>query len=111
VRCSDAYDLIFASIKDVGHGPKIVILDACRTNPFATQSPNDWVPGLAAPVNAPGNTLIAFSTDPGNVAADGIGVHSPYTRALLRYLQQPGLDLNEIFRRTRDDVESNSDSL
>jgi len=105
-------DLVFDAIRSVGNAfPKIVILDACRANPLAEVSVNDWIPGLAAPVNAPQNTLIAFATDPGSVAADGVGTHSPYTRSLLKTLQKPGLPVESVFRRVREDVQSNTDGL
>jgi len=104
-------DLVFDAIRSAGNVPKIVILDACRANPLAEVTVNDWIPGLAAPINAPPNTLIAFATDPGNVAADGVGIHSPYTRSLLRTLQKPGLTVESVFRRVREDVQFNTDGF
>jgi hypothetical protein len=106
-----ALDDVFGALASANDFPKIVILDACRTNPFATTSPTEWIPGLALPVNAPSNTLIAFATDPGSVASDGVGVHSPYTRSLLHNLRKPGLTTDEIFRAVREDVEVNTDGL
>ena len=89
----------------------IVILDACRANPFSSGPATDWVSGLAQPTNPPPNSLIAFSTSPGSLAADGEGKHSPYTRALLRYIRRPGQNTNELFTNVRADVESNSDMV
>jgi hypothetical protein len=89
--------------------PSIVILDACRVNPFL---PNiAWVKGLAIPGNPAPNSLIAFSTAPGTVAADGVGTHSPYTRALLRYLGMPGQNTSELFDKVRSDVKANTDEV
>ena len=70
-----------------------------------------WVKGLAVPNNPPPNSLIAFSTSPGSVAADGEGTHSPYTRALLKYIRKPGQSVNELFNKVRSDVETNTDGI
>jgi hypothetical protein len=84
--------------------PNVVILDACRvTGPFVT--------GLAEPGNPTPNSLIAFSTSPGTVASDGEGVHSPYTRALLRYIRIPGQNTSELFTKVREDVKANTDNV
>jgi hypothetical protein len=91
-------------------GPNIIILDACRTNPFATDA-GGWVLGLAAPTNPSPNSVIAYSTSPLSVASDGAGVHSPYTRALLRYMRLPGQTLPELFSNIRSDVEANTDGI
>ena len=91
--------------------PLLLILDACRTNPFAENSPTEWTPGLAAPTNAPKNALVAFATDPGSVSADGVGKHSPYTRALLKFVRSPGLPVEELFKSIREDVISNTDGF
>jgi TPR repeat protein len=80
----------------------IVILDACRNNPFpgAARSPSR---GLAA-VSAPSGTLVAFATAPGQIALDGDGANSPYSAALAANIPAPGLVLEEMFRRTRRQV-------
>lgn len=93
----------------------LIILDACRDNPFRKLDKSkadflrDLAPGLAPPRGAPAGTVIAYATDPGRVAADGNGRHSPYTRALLRYMPQPGLTLDNFFRRVREHVIENTD--
>ena len=90
---------------------KIIILDACRNNPFYRR----WLPsargvttrGLAAPLTSgSGGTLIAFATAPGKVAADRIGnsSNSPFTTHLLRHIKTPNLDVYRLFRRVREDV-------
>jgi hypothetical protein len=89
----------------------LIILDACRDNPFAGAFPDEWVPGLARPSGAPGNSLVAFATDPGNIASDGIGVHSPYTRALLRHIGRPGDSVEDFFKAVRKEVVANSDGF
>src|SRR5262249_12982098 len=97
-------DAVLAAMRSAETSPNILILDACRDNPFAESSPNDWIPGLAAPTKAPANTLIAFATDPGNVASDGRGTNSPYTSSLLHHLKTPGILADEVFRRVREDL-------
>ncbi len=81
----------------------IVILDACRNNPFEGVARGVAGRGLAQ-VNAPGGTLIAYATAPGQIALDGEGQNSPYSQALAQSIGQPGLVLEEVFRRTRRQV-------
>ncbi len=77
----------------------LVILDACRNNPFERR----WRGGSAglATMNAPRGTLIAYATAPGQVAADGEGKNGLYTGELLKVLGEPGLPVEEVFKRVR----------
>ncbi len=86
----------------------LVILDACRNNPFAsrmvrTVRTRAVSRGLAA-VEPSGNVLIAFAAREGTTAADGQGRNSPFTASLLKHLETPGLEINFLFRNVRDDV-------
>ena len=81
----------------------IVILDACRNNPFESVVRGFAAGGLAQ-VNAPTGTIIAYATAPGQVALDGDGQNSPYSGALAQSIAQPGIVLEEVFRRTRRQV-------
>jgi hypothetical protein len=85
----------------------MVILDACRNNPFpaATRSTSR---GLA-PVSAPRGTYIAYSTAPGNVALDGDGENSEYTKALATAITEPGLEIAQGVRKVRRAVISATD--
>jgi TPR repeat protein len=85
---------------------KLIILDACRTDPFrATSSKRAVARGLAAPETIEVNELVAYSARAGTAAADGDpGAASPYTAALLKRLTTPGLDVELALRRVRDDV-------
>ena len=82
----------------------LVILDACRNNPLAGELARSLgmnraavaTRGLARVESASG-TLIAYATEPGAVAADGTGKHSPYTAALLEHLETPGLSVQDLF--------------
>jgi hypothetical protein len=87
-------------------GAKIVILDACRTNPFSRPSA---VVGLAKPQEVPKNTLVSFSTAPNSLASDGTGSHSPYTRALLRLVRRPGVLAHETFKEVRTIVDTSTE--
>src|SRR5579871_961626 len=87
----------------------LVILDACRNNPFqsVTRRSNAarsvQILGLA-PVEPADNVLVAYAARDGTVAADGAGRNSPYTAALLKHLETPGLEVDFLFRNVRDDV-------
>jgi hypothetical protein len=103
-------DTILTSMKALGSGTKIVILDACRADPLAQNTPTDWEVGFAPPTNLPPNTLVAYSTAAGSIAADGgVGSHSPYARALLKYSSQPGMAVEDVFKSVRDSVIANTD--
>lgn len=88
-------------------GVNIMILDACREAPYplvATRNPlrsRAVAPGLAG-ATAPQGTLIAFSTGPGGIALDGpAGANSAYTRHLVAHLAEPGLAIEQLFKRIR----------
>ena len=86
----------------------IVILDACRNNPFA-RSFRSGSGGLAQ-MDAPSGTLIAYATAPGRVASDGAGDHGLYTQHLLKHLNTPGLPVEILFKRVREGVERETKS-
>jgi hypothetical protein len=81
----------------------IVILDACRNNPFARSFRSGGNNGLAT-VLAPQGTIIAYSTAPGSVASDGAGENGLYTQELLAALKVPGLKIEDMFKRVRANV-------
>ena len=78
----------------------MVILDACRNNPFPTGKRGGA--GLAK-VAVPSGTLIAYATEPGNVASDGKGKNGTYTSALLRYITQSET-AEVLFKKVRKEV-------
>lgn len=88
----------------------LVFLDACRDNPLArTLARNMGTRSAAvgrgwARVETGVGTLIAFATQPGNVALDGEGRHSPFTEAFLRHAETPGQDIEGLMRHVRVDV-------
>lgn len=84
----------------------IVILDACRNNPFGERLKLS-ARGLAQ-VDAPPGTLIAFATAPGATAADGAGRNGLYTQYLVRNLARPGVPIEEVFKSVRVGVRTDS---
>ena len=87
---------------------RLVILDACRENPFAVSMRRAGATraigrGLAR-VEPSGDTVVAYAAKEGTVAADGTGRNSPYTKALLAHLEEPGVDVGKMFRKVRDAV-------
>jgi flagellar biosynthesis GTPase FlhF len=88
---------------------RLVILDACRDNPFSrtmkrTVASRAIGRGLAKVEPATPNTLVAFATRAGAVADDGNGDNSQYTSALVKYITEPGVDVRVAFGRVRDEV-------
>jgi hypothetical protein len=88
---------------------RLVIVDACRNNPFAdtmrrTVGSRSVSRGLARVEPATTNTLVAFAAKAGLTALDGNSRNSPYAAALIKYIAQPGLDLRKAFGFVRDDV-------
>jgi formylglycine-generating enzyme required for sulfatase activity len=80
----------------------VVILDACRNNPFERRFRGSGQ-GLAQ-INAPTGTLIAYATAPGKVAADGDGRNGLYTSELLTAMDIPGIKIEDVFKRVRGNV-------
>lgn len=79
----------------------IVILDACRDNPFAKASRSTAGSGGLSQMDAPSGSLIAFATAPGSVASDGKGANGLYTQHLLTNIERAGLPVEQVFKRTR----------
>jgi len=101
-RAVDA-DMVLDEMGNAGNPMNIVILDACRDNPFG-KSFRTACRGLAVISSAPRGTLISYSTSPGNVAADGGGRNSPYTGSLMKHMMTPGLPIEEVFKNVRQDL-------
>ena len=93
---------ILGKMEDAGNEINIVILDACRNNPVA-RSFRSASAGLAE-MKAPKGAVIAYATSPGDVAADGNGKNGTYTKYLLKYLREPGLEIGQFFKKVGKDV-------
>ncbi len=102
-------DRVLAKMETAGSRTNIIILDACRDNPFE----RSWRRGAEgtglAFMNAPSGSLIAYSTAPGQTALDGKGENSPYTSALLKQIDTPGITVIEMFQGVRSRVIAESD--
>ena len=88
---------------------RIVILDACRDNPFVKKLPSTLasrsiVRGLAPPPETNTGTMVVFAAKEGQQSQDGDGEHSPFVAALLREMAKPHLEVRRLFDLVRDDV-------
>lgn len=106
------YDIEDACIKadvvlrmlEINENPmNIVILDACRNNPFASIK-RSLGGGLGQPENAPKGSIIAFATAPGKTASDGDGSNGLYTQELIKAMRIPGLSVEQVFKEVRVNV-------
>jgi hypothetical protein len=117
-RDTDVYDEAFSLDRvllaiEPAKQLRLVILDACRDNPFArvmkrTVASRAIGQGLAKVEPASPNTLIAYAAKAGSTAADGDSRNSPFTAALVKHITTPGLDVRKAFGFVRDDVLKNT---
>jgi uncharacterized protein YraI len=91
-------NLVLRQMESAGTRLNIVILDACRNNPFGGRGLRSAAAGLAQ-MQAPEGTLISFATQPGNVALDGKGNNSPFSLALAQTIRKPGLGIFDTFNQ------------
>jgi len=91
----------------------IIILDACRNNPFAEKLSRGGrgvtTRGLGRVDAAGEGSLIVYSTQPNNVALDGAGRNSPFTAALIKHVGTPGLEVRQMISKVRGDVLQSTD--
>ncbi|WP_299044461.1 caspase family protein [uncultured Tateyamaria sp.] len=92
-------DVVLRQMGTANNRTNIVILDACRNNPFAEIQGMD-ANGLAKMNPSPG-TFLSYATGPGDVALDGLGQNSPFTAALAAEMQEPGQAIETVFREVR----------
>ena len=109
-KISSPYDLdgnslrlvdLMGTLDSISSRMRIVVLDACRNNPFPEV--NDAGRGLAI-VDAPNGSIVGYSTAPGMEAQDGDGNHSPYTSAFLNNARKPNLPIEQLFKQVRLEV-------
>jgi hypothetical protein len=89
-------NVVLRQMESAGIKLSLMILDACRNNPFGGRGLRATSGGLAQ-MQAPEGTLISFATQPGAVAQDGVDGNSPYTRALVKAMKKPGIDVLRTF--------------
>jgi hypothetical protein len=102
---------ILDKMKQAKNDVNIVILDACRNNPFAS---SDRAAGGSASrgltkMFSPVGSFVAYATAPGSVSADGNGEHGIYTKYLLKFMQEPGLTIEQVFKKVRKAVRHETD--
>ncbi len=100
---------VLEEMGQAGNSMKVIILDACRNNPFMSGY-KGFYRGLARMRGISGS-LIAYATAPDSVALDGNGRNSPYTKHLLRFISQPGLSIEQLFKQVRVSVLEETNGL
>lgn len=91
-------------LEKAGNDLNIVVLDACRDNPYASKYRSTLKNGLAGVAIAPVGTFIAYATSPGTTASDGTGENGLYTQELLKAMRLQGLKLEDMFKLVRTKV-------
>ena len=97
-------DKVLGQMEYAGNDLNIIILDACRNNPFATVSRSAGHDGGLAQMNAPKGTFVAYATAPGRTASDGTGQNGLYTEQLAKALKLSGLKIEDVFKTVRNEV-------
>jgi len=98
-------EMVLDEMANAGNAVNIIILDACRDNPLG-RSMRSASRGLTIISDAPKGTFITYSTSPGKTAEDGVGRNSPYTKALLKYMNEPGLPIEQVFKKVRQNLDT-----
>ena len=93
---------ILGKMEDANNDTNIIILDACRDNPFG-RGFRSYTRGLAR-IDAPSGSILAFATAPGDVAADGSDRNGLYTSKLLLHMTAPGIPIEQVFKNVRKEV-------
>ena len=105
-------DDVLQRLRDTGAKLNILVLDACRNNPLIATSRSAGTAGAKAglaPMRPPEGALVAFATEAGRLASDGKEAgNGLYTRHLARWIKEPDLTLEQVFKRTREAVQLES---
>ena len=106
--CIDA-GRVLGKMEDAENSTNIIILDACRNNPFERSwTRSSQGRGLAS-MDAPVGSILAYATAPGSTASDGTGQNGLYTSALIEFISEPGLSIEDVFKQVRISVLNKSD--
>jgi hypothetical protein len=100
-------DKVIETMEGGSNKTNIIILDACRTNPYERRWRGVTSRGLA-PVYAPKGMIIGYATSPGQVASDGVGHNGAYTDAFLRHVSTPDITIEDLFKRVRNTLSSST---
>jgi len=102
-----ALDKVIETMEKGSNSTDIIMLDACRTNPYERRWRGIESRGLA-PVYAPKGMIIGYATSPGQVAHDGDGNNGAYTDAFLRHVSTPDTTIEDLFKRVRNTLSSSA---
>lgn len=94
---------VLRALEEAGNALNIIIMDACRNNPFRSFSRG--VENGLNQVLAPKGSYVVYATSPGNVASDGEGRNGLFTSKLLKYMDEPGLNFEQMFKRVASEVD------
>lgn len=97
-------DILLNQINDIKNRLNVIVLDACRDDPFALNRSSGGSAAGIVSVSAPTGTLIAYATRKGYTASDGEGGNGLYTQELVKHLQIPNLKIEEVFKLVRTQV-------
>jgi uncharacterized caspase-like protein len=100
-------DYVLRTMEENGNHLNIMILDACRNNPFRgfSRSGEQELSMVAAPKGS----YVVYATKPGSVASDGVGKNGLFTSKLLKYMNTPNLNIEQVFKLTASEVAKDSD--
>ncbi|GAB2588980.1 SUMF1/EgtB/PvdO family nonheme iron enzyme [Spirosoma areae] len=101
-------DLVMGWMEEARVTTNIVLLDACRNNPFGRSWSRSLTDGGLANMTAPTGTFVGFAASPGSTAADGNRANGLYTEAILRTIKQPNLTIDQVFNRVNQYVRQQS---
>jgi hypothetical protein len=96
-------DIIVSAMEEAKNRINIIILDSCRNNPFGRGGG-----GGLAPLNSATGIYVAYATAPGKVAEDGDSNNGLFTKYLIKYINQSGLNIESVFKNVRKDVKKDS---
>jgi hypothetical protein len=96
--------MVLDELNDARNELNVVVLDACRDNPFTWARSGSGARGLTVMGNQPADSIVVSATSAGSTANDGEGRNGLFTSSLLKNIKTPGLEVMEIFRRTGQDV-------
>jgi hypothetical protein len=96
--------ILLGELNEAGNELNVVVLDACRDNPFTWAKGRGGERGLVVVGDQPANSIIAYACAAGSTAADGTGRNSPFTTSFLNNLKTPGISVEDLFKKTGADV-------
>ena len=99
---------VLAKMEEAKNPVNIVILDACRDNPYARGWKRSSASRGLAPMDAPVGSFVAYAAAPGKTADDGKGENGLYTESLVRQIKNPGMKIEDVFKRVRTEVRNKS---